>query len=167
MKDAGYPLKPFDFSVPGVTSISADTHKYGFAPKGSSVVLYSSTEYRHYQWFSFPDWPGGIYATSTIGNEVNHYFLIMKSFKNVSFLAGSRPGAIIAACWAALTYYGKAGYVDCTKKIISTTRYIIKELNKIEGIYILGEPEVSVIAIGNFFLFHHLFSLRFMENFKS
>lgn len=66
MKEAGYPLAPFDFSVPGVTSISADTHKYGYAAKGTSVVLYSSPEYRHYQWFTVPDWPGGIYATATI-----------------------------------------------------------------------------------------------------
>ena len=66
MKDAGYPLKPFDFSVEGVTSISADTHKYGYAPKGSSVVLYSNPDYRHYQWFTVSDWPGGIYATATI-----------------------------------------------------------------------------------------------------
>ena len=66
MKEAGYPLAPFDFSVPGVTSMSADTHKYAYAAKGTSVVLYSSPEYRHYQWFTVPDWPGGIYATATI-----------------------------------------------------------------------------------------------------
>ena len=48
-------------------SISVDTHKYGYAPKGSSVIMYSKPEYRHYQWFTFPEWPGGIYATSTIG----------------------------------------------------------------------------------------------------
>ena len=67
MNEAGYPVAPFDFSVEGVTSISADTHKYGFAPKGSSVILYSKPIFRHYQWFTFSDWPGGIYATSTIG----------------------------------------------------------------------------------------------------
>ena len=69
MDEAGYPLKPFDFRVPGVTSISADTHKYGFAPKGSSVILYSEQIYRHYQWFSYVDWPGGIYCTTTIGKK--------------------------------------------------------------------------------------------------
>ncbi len=68
MRGAGFPLKPFDFAVPGVTSISADTHKYGYATKGSSVVLYSKEEYRHHQWFTVPDWPGGIYATATISN---------------------------------------------------------------------------------------------------
>merc|ERR1719228_917377 len=69
MQEAGFPVKPFDFRVPGVTSISADTHKYGFAPKGSSTILYSSKKYRNFQYFSFPDWPGGIYATPTIGGS--------------------------------------------------------------------------------------------------
>ncbi|ROT82894.1 putative sphingosine-1-phosphate lyase 1-like, partial [Penaeus vannamei] len=72
MDAAGYPLPPFDFRVPGVVSISADTHKYGQAHKGSSVIMYRSPEFRHYQYFVTPDWPGGIYGSPTI--------------------AGSRPG---------------------------------------------------------------------------
>lgn len=64
MEKAGYPLEqPFDFRVKGVTSISADTHKYGYAPKGSSVVLYSDKKYRNYQFFVATDWQGGIYAS--------------------------------------------------------------------------------------------------------
>jgi len=129
MKDAGYPLKPFDFTVPGVTSISADTHKYGFAPKGTSVILYSSPDYRHQQWFTFPDWPGGIYATATI--------------------SGSRAGGIVAACWAAMVSYGKQGYIESTKAIIDTTRYIEKGVREVEGIHIIGVPEVCVISIGS------------------
>ena len=58
-----------------MTSISADTHKYGFAPKGSSVILYSESDYRHYQWFCTPDWPGGIYATSTVSEYFKLLFL--------------------------------------------------------------------------------------------
>jgi len=69
MEEAGFSVPPFDFRLPGVTSISADTHKYGFAPKGSSVILYRDMKYREYQWFCFPDWPGGIYATPTIGEQ--------------------------------------------------------------------------------------------------
>lgn len=129
MNDAGFPLNPFDFSVEGVTSISADTHKYGFAPKGTSVVLYSKPSYRHQQWFTFPDWPGGIYATATI--------------------SGSRSGGIVAACWAALISYGKQGYIDATRSIIQTTRYMAEELKKVQGIHIIGIPEVSVIALGS------------------
>merc|ERR1711860_179173 len=102
---------------------------YGYAPKGSSVILYSSPEYRHYQWFTVSDWPGGIYATSTIG--------------------GSRAGGIIAACWASLLYHGESTYVDCTKKIIDVTRYIAKEIGQIRGLKIIGDPQVSVVAIGS------------------
>ena len=60
-------------------SISVDTHKYGYAPKGSSVIMYSKPEYRHYQWFTFPEWPGGIYATSTIGRI--HIFIVLFTIK--------------------------------------------------------------------------------------
>jgi len=126
MDQAGFPLQPFDFRVPGVTSMSADTHKYGFAPKGSSVVLYRNQELRSFQWFAFPDWPGGIYATPTIG--------------------GSRAGGITAACWAAMKYFGREGYVETTKDIIETTKKIATALDNISGIRIVGVPEVSVIA---------------------
>ncbi|XP_056386721.1 sphingosine-1-phosphate lyase 1 [Hyla sarda] len=129
MEKAGFPLPPFDFRVKGVTSISADTHKYGFAPKGSSVILYSHKDYRHYQFFVTSDWPGGLYASPSI--------------------AGSRPGGIVAACWATMMHMGEDGYVQATKNIISTARLIIKELQKMKEIFIFGNPEVSVIAIGS------------------
>ncbi|XP_035028429.2 sphingosine-1-phosphate lyase 1 isoform X1 [Hippoglossus stenolepis] len=129
MAKAGYPLAPFDFRVKGVTSISADTHKYGYAPKGSSVILYSDKKYRHYQYFVAPDWQGGIYASPSI--------------------AGSRPGGIIAACWATMMHIGENGYIDATKKIISTARKIKTEICKINGVFVFGDPEVSVVAIGS------------------
>ncbi|KAG8551898.1 hypothetical protein GDO81_004330 [Engystomops pustulosus] len=129
MEKAGFPLPPFDFRVKGVTSISADTHKYGYAPKGSSVILYSHKDYRHYQFFVASDWPGGLYASPSV--------------------AGSRPGGIVAACWATMMHMGEDGYVEATKNIISTARFIIKELQKIKEIFIFGNPEVSVIAIGS------------------
>uniref|UniRef100_A0AAY4E3D2 sphinganine-1-phosphate aldolase n=1 Tax=Denticeps clupeoides TaxID=299321 RepID=A0AAY4E3D2_9TELE len=122
MDKAKLALAPFDFRVKGVTSISADTHKYGYAPKGSSVVLYRNKTYRHYQFFVAPDWQGGIYASPSV--------------------AGSRPGGIIAACWATMMYMGENGYVETTRKIIQTSRTI-------EGVYVLGKPEVSVVAIAS------------------
>jgi sphinganine-1-phosphate aldolase len=82
-------LTPHDFSVDGVTSISVDTHKFGFAPKGSSVILYRDSELRRFQYFSTPRWTGGIYATATV--------------------AGSRPGALIAGCWAVMAHIGDDG----------------------------------------------------------
>ncbi|XP_065699579.1 sphingosine-1-phosphate lyase 1 isoform X2 [Patagioenas fasciata] len=130
MDKAGFPLKrPFDFRVKGVTSISADTHKYGYAPKGSSVVLYSDKKYRSYQFFVAPDWQGGIYASPSV--------------------AGSRAGGIIAACWATLMHIGESGYVEATKRIIKTARFLESELRKMDSIFILGKPEVSVISIGS------------------
>ncbi|XP_062257672.1 sphingosine-1-phosphate lyase 1 isoform X2 [Platichthys flesus] len=129
MAKAGYPLAPFDFRLKGVTSISADTHKYGYAPKGSSVILYSEKKYRHYQYFVAPDWQGGIYASPSI--------------------AGSRPGGIIAACWATMMHMGEDGYLDATKKIISTARKITAGICKIDGVFVFGNPEVSVVAIGS------------------
>lgn len=130
MEKAGYPLEqPFDFRVKGVTSISADTHKYGYAPKGSSVVLYSEKKYRSYQFFVATDWQGGLYASPTI--------------------AGSRPGGISAACWATLMHFGESGYVEATKQIIKTTRFLKSELETIKGIFVLGNPQVSVIALGS------------------
>jgi len=126
MEDAGFNVRPFDFRVKGVTSISADTHKYGYAPKGSSVVLYSNTSLRYYQYFCYPDWPGGIYGTPTI--------------------TGSRAGGIVAACWAAMKHIGHDGYVQATKEIIETTRRITEAVRKVPGLKIIGIPEVSVLA---------------------
>ncbi|XP_071952664.1 sphingosine-1-phosphate lyase 1-like [Antedon mediterranea] len=129
MKKAGFTIPACDFTVDGVTSISADTHKYGFAPKGSSVILYSDRKYRAQQYYVNPDWQGGIYASPG--------------------LAGSRAGALVAGCWATLVHFGENGYIDSTRKIVSTARYIEKHLRQIKGIFIYGKPEVSVVAVGS------------------
>jgi len=129
MNTAGFPFPKFDFSIDGVTSISCDTHKYGYAPKGSSVIMYSHPDYRKGQYFVTANWPGGIYASPSI--------------------AGSRPGGLVAATWAALMAMGEEGYVNATRKVITTTRYIIEGLKPIKGISILGEPIVSVVALGS------------------
>ncbi|XP_062851648.1 sphingosine-1-phosphate lyase 1 [Trichomycterus rosablanca] len=129
MKKAGFKLEPFDFRVKSVTSISADTHKYGYAPKGSSVVLYRDKKYRHYQYFVAPDWQGGIYASPSI--------------------AGSRPGGIIAACWATMMHMGENGYVEATRKVVQTARTISAGIRKVKGVFVFGNPEVSVVAIGS------------------
>ncbi|XP_015178736.1 PREDICTED: sphingosine-1-phosphate lyase [Polistes dominula] len=129
MSQAGYDLPPFDFRLPGVTSISADTHKYGFAPKGSSVILYRNKKYRHHQYTITTDWPGGIYGSPTIN--------------------GSRSGGIIASCWATLMYFGYDGYLEATKKIIDTSKYIENKLRQMDGIFIFGSPITSVIALGS------------------
>ncbi|KAF7710380.1 hypothetical protein HF521_009252 [Silurus meridionalis] len=129
MEKAGFKLDPFDFRVKSVTSISADTHKYGYAPKGSSVVIYRDKKYRHYQYFVAPDWQGGIYASPSV--------------------AGSRPGGIIAACWATMMHMGESGYVEATKKVVQTARIIAAGICKVEGLFVFGNPEVSVVALGS------------------
>ena len=126
MRRAGYDFPDFDLSVPGVTSISVDTHKYGFAPKGSSVLLYSSHRTRMYQYSLLPDWQGGVYATAN--------------------LPGSRPGALVAATWAALMLQGRDGYVSKTKRIVDTARYIADGIRDIDGVRLMGDPLVSVVA---------------------
>ncbi len=120
----GYDIPPFDFRLPGVTSISVDTHKYGYAAKGTSVILYRGSELRHYQYFSVTDWPGGFYASPTF--------------------AGSRPGALIAAAWAAMVSMGEQGYLDAAKRILETTSWMKDELRRIEEIEIIGDPPFMV-----------------------
>uniref|UniRef100_A0A8C2JT69 sphinganine-1-phosphate aldolase n=1 Tax=Cyprinus carpio TaxID=7962 RepID=A0A8C2JT69_CYPCA len=142
MEKAGFKLDPFDFRVKGVTSISADTHKYGYAPKGSSVVLYSDKKFRHYQYFVAPDWQGGIYASPS--------------------MAGSRPGGIIAACWATMMHMGEKGYVEATKKVIETARKIKAGIRQIDGVFVFGDPEVSVVALGS-----DVFDIFRLSNFPS
>ncbi|CAF1331331.1 unnamed protein product [Rotaria magnacalcarata] len=138
MDQAGFPLKPFDFRLPSVTSISCDTHKYGFTPKGTSVILYRNSELRLHQFFAVADWPGGIYGSPTV--------------------AGSRSGYLIACCWATLMYYGIEGYVKETRKIIQVARDIADGWSKIDGIYLLHQPDVSVVAISsNTFNIYYLF----------
>lgn len=119
-KRLGYPVPAFDFSLPGVTSMSADTHKYGYAAKGTSVVLYRSPELRRYQWYTATDWPGGLYLSPTF--------------------AGSRPGALSAACWAAMQAIGEEGYLASTKAILETAQTIREGIEAIDGLHIMGDP---------------------------
>jgi sphinganine-1-phosphate aldolase len=126
MEDAGFPIPPFDFRLKGVSSISCDTHKYGYAVKGTSTILYNSRRLRFFQYFVCPDWTGGVYASP--------------------LLAGSRPGGLIAATWAAMMHIGHSGYVEYTRKIIQTARYIAEEIKGMEGLALCGTPLVSVVA---------------------
>ncbi|KAI9989569.1 hypothetical protein PInf_019854 [Phytophthora infestans] len=116
----------FDFALPGVTSMSCDTHKYGYGSKGTSVVLYKSPEIRRFQYFSYADWTGGLYATPT--------------------LAGSRPGALSAAAWASMVRLGREGYLEKTKGILDTVDEIKAGIKRIDGIHLLGDPKAMVVS---------------------
>jgi len=123
----GYPIPPFDFAVPGVSSLSADVHKYGYAPKGASVILYRNDQLRLHQYFAHADWPGGIYGTPT--------------------LLGARPGGAAAAAWAVMHYLGEEGYLRLVKGMMETTARFIAGVRRIPGLRVLGEPHLTLFAI--------------------
>jgi len=125
----GYEVPPFDFRLPGVTSISADTHKYGYAAKGTSVVLYRGKQLRHYQYYMTTEWPGGLYLSPT--------------------LAGSRAGALSAECWAAMVSIGEEGYMEATRRILDTASIIKDGIAGIPELYVLGDPLFNVAFASN------------------
>ena len=120
----GYRIPRFDFRVDGVTSISADTHKYGYALKGSSVLLYRNSALRRYQYFNFTGWPGGIYLSPG--------------------LSGSRSGGIVAATWAAMVSLGEKGYLDIAAKIFETAGAIRDGIKTIPELEVIGSPTFLV-----------------------
>ncbi|WP_170224054.1 pyridoxal phosphate-dependent decarboxylase family protein [Actinokineospora cianjurensis] len=117
---------PFDFRVPGVTTMSADMHKYGYATKGASVLLHRNGDHvLQYQAFLYQDWPGGLYGSLA--------------------LAGARPAAPIAAAWSVMRYLGTDGYTRLVNRILATATKIRTTLTDLD-LKILGNPVASVIA---------------------
>ncbi|KAI4343414.1 hypothetical protein L6164_010764 [Bauhinia variegata] len=128
-RELGYTIPPFDFSVKGVSSISVDVHKYGLAPKGTSVVLYRNHEIRKHQFVAVTEWSGGLYVSPTI--------------------AGSRPGGLIAGAWAAIMSLGKEGYLENTKAIMEVSKKIQKGIEEISELFIVGRPDMTIVAFGS------------------
>ena len=126
LKRMGRDVPEFDFNVPGVTSISADLHKNGYAAKGASAVLYYSRDLRRYQFFASGDWPGGLYASPT--------------------MQGTRAGGAIAAAWAALMSLGQDGYLDLARRAIETTDRLKAAIESLAGLSIVGNPPMNVFA---------------------
>jgi glutamate/tyrosine decarboxylase-like PLP-dependent enzyme len=120
--------KPWDFRVPGVTSMSADVHKYGYAPKGASVIVYRNKDLRRHQTFLFDGWLGGFYGSSGV--------------------AGTKPGGPIAAAWAALHHIGADGYERLVRIAYDARVTICDTVGAIPELAIVGEPEVTLAAIG-------------------
>jgi glutamate/tyrosine decarboxylase-like PLP-dependent enzyme len=125
----GAPVPPFDFQVDGVTSMSADLHKYGYAAKGASVVLYRNAALRRHQFFTYSGWNGGLYASPSF--------------------CGTRPGGAIAAAWAVMHHLGEAGYLERAKSILETTKKMQAGIRAIPGLRILGEPVGGVFAFAS------------------
>jgi sphinganine-1-phosphate aldolase len=124
----GEPIGDFDFAVPGVMSMSADLHKYGYAAKGASTVLYRDAELFKFQAYSFSDWPRGVYSTQT--------------------LVGTRAGGAIAAAWAVMNFLGEDGYRAVTRRILDTRKGIGAGVVKL-GLEVWGRPELSILSYGS------------------
>ncbi len=125
----GYEVPPWDFRVPGVSSISADVHKYGYAIKGASVILHRPKVNLRYQVFQFADWPGGIYGTQAF--------------------QGTKAAAPIAAAWAVLHFLGEDGYLRLARETMEATERLIAGIQAMDGVHVWGEPEMTVAAIGS------------------
>jgi len=126
--EAGFNIPKFDFTVDGVMSISCDTHKYGYAPKGSSVLIFRNHSLRDIVFFRYPKWIGGVYCSPSI--------------------PGSRAGMTIAGAWSAIMFTGKEGYIKATKDILTTAKNIKEEINKWDEIKLISHlnQDTSVVA---------------------
>ena len=124
-EELGYAIPPFDFRLPGVTTISADTHKYGYGPKGTSVLLFRDKSLRRHQYFARPDWKGGMYASPGIG--------------------GSRSGGLIAATWAVMVALGRQGYLDKARRVFETAFAMQAEVTQAPGAAPHGQPDLLLL----------------------
>ncbi|MBD3646746.1 MAG: aspartate aminotransferase family protein, partial [Pseudomonadales bacterium] len=128
VKMNGGDIPPFDFSVEGVHSMSADLHKYGFCAKGASTVLFRDAELMQYMIFDCDDWPGGRMVTPT--------------------LAGTRPGGAISAVWAVMNYLGVDGY-RAKHKLVTDARETIETGVSEMGFQVLGKPQLGIMAFAH------------------
>lgn len=119
-RELGYDIPPFDFSVPGVTTISADTHKYGYALKGTSVLAFADQSLRNSQYFYLTDWSGGKYCSPGMD--------------------GSRSGGLLAATWAAMVSLGRSGYSRYAEAIFTTSAAMQAEVAEHPSLRIMGRP---------------------------
>jgi len=124
--EEGRAWAPWDLRVPGVTSISCDLHKYGYAAKGASLVLYRDRGLRRHQFIGHADWPGGLWGSPTA--------------------AGTRPGGPIAAAWAVLHFLGRDGYLRLARQSLAAARALLAGIAAIEGLRVLGDPVATVFA---------------------
>jgi glutamate/tyrosine decarboxylase-like PLP-dependent enzyme len=127
MEQLGEAVPPWDFRVEGVTTISADLHKLGYAPKGASVLLHRSKALRRYQTFVFDDWLGGFYASPG--------------------MQGTRAALPMATAWATLHHLGLEGYLRLTKATLDTRARLVEGVRGTAGLTVLGEPEAQCVAI--------------------
>ena len=129
MEMNGRNIPTWDYRVSGVTSISADLHKYGFSAKGASTITYRDLTYFKHQMFVSQDWPGGVFASPG--------------------LLGTRPGGAYAAAWAALQYFGQSGYRELAERTAKAVDGLCEGIGNIPGLRMLGQPQGPVLAYGS------------------
>ena len=141
MEMNGRALPLWDYRVPGVTSISADIHKYGYAAKGASTITYRSLDILRHQMFVSQDWPGGVFASPA--------------------LLGTRPGGAYAAAWAAMQHFGVSGYRDLAATTLQAFDAMRAGVAAMPELAVLGEPtgpllgyasrdpQVNIFAVGD------------------
>ena len=122
----GEELPLWDYRVPGVTSISADIHKYGYAAKGASTITYRNLDYLRYQMFVYQNWPGGVFASSA--------------------LLGTRPGGAYAAAWGVLQYFGKKGYRALASDTLEAVNRLKAGVEEIPELAVIGNPQGPLFA---------------------
>jgi glutamate/tyrosine decarboxylase-like PLP-dependent enzyme len=136
-QELGYPNIPlFDFRVPGVTTISADTHKYGYGFKGTSVLAFRHQSLRNQQYFFMTDWSGGKYASPGI--------------------EGSRSGGLLAATWAAMVSFGRDGYKNYAKQIFDTAFAMQNAVRSHSELRIIGQPTFCFSFTSDAFDIYHV-----------
>lgn len=121
--------RTWNMSVEGVTSMSADIHKYGFASKGSSVILYNNPELRKAQYYVYTDWPGGMYGSPAI--------------------LGTKPGGAIAVAWTILHLLGNEGYIEKVASSLHTVKAFQNRINSFEGLKVFGDPDMCIFSFGS------------------
>jgi sphinganine-1-phosphate aldolase len=126
-EELGQPVPPWDLSVPGVTSLSADIHKYGYAFKGASLVLYRDRDLLKHQHFWYDGWPGGLYASSTP--------------------AGTRPAPPIAGAWAAMMHLGREGFLRLTGQVLEAHQAFLEGIAGSDGAVVAPAPDISVFQV--------------------
>jgi len=125
----GRPIPAFDFAVPGVSSLSADLHKFGFCPKPASTVFYRDAERAACHPFEFAGWPNGRYATTT--------------------LVGTRPAGGVAAAWAVMQHLGRDGYLEIARRLLTFVDDYKRSIGSIDGLSLVGDPPLSIVAFGS------------------
>jgi glutamate/tyrosine decarboxylase-like PLP-dependent enzyme len=128
VRELGYPVAAFGLDLPGVSSLSADLHKSGYAAKGASVILYRDAVREACGRYEFSDWPTGLYAVPTF--------------------AGTRPGGAIAAAWAVMHFLGAEGYRRIAATVMQARERLVAGLARIDGLHVWGEPDLWAVAYG-------------------